>query len=291
MLTKWFRPQHRHAAGRKPPNQSASAGPAVAQQSVVDAAHWRAERQYWAGKLRDWLADQYGLPMHQLQEDDATVPASTLVSQIQNPQKCSPDNYFATGSRTVLTYLRELHHHGFAPNRFEKILEFGVGLGRLMRHFVSFPCQRFGCDITADALNFTRGVLGQHVQLSENSIAPPLPYADSSFDFVYANSVFTHIQMQATPGWIAELRRVLRPGGALIATVFEPNRYLGHSSPRELDEVEQGPGYLEWGASDVNERFMYMTPSKLLEVWSQHFKVLELCHHFREQSHLILSAS
>jgi len=128
------------------------------------------------------------------------------------------------------------------------------------------------------------------VTLSENSLAPPLPYKASTFDFIYANSVFTHIQMEATPNWIAELRRVLRPEGVLIATVFEPNRYLGHLSPRELDQVEQGPGYLEWGVSDVNERFMYMTPRRLREVWSQHFEVLELRHHFREQSHLIVRA-
>jgi hypothetical protein len=52
--------------------------------------------------------------------------------------------------------------------------------------------------------------------------------------------------------------------------------------------VEYGSGYLEWGASDVNERFMYMTPRKLYEVWGREFEVLELRHHYRDQSHLIV---
>lgn len=260
----------------------------AAQPSKLDAEHWLSERRYWSGKLRDWMWNQYQLPLHPLQADDATVPEPKLVSHIQNPQKCNPDNYFATGNRAVLNFLRELHDHGANPMTFERMLEFGVGLGRLMRHFVSFPCQRFGCDVTADVLDFSRRTLGRHVELAQNSLAPPLPYADGMFDFVYANSVFTHIQMTATEAWIAELQRVVRPRGYVIATVFEANYYLNHLTPRQLDEIEHGAGYYEWGSAEVRERYMYLSRNKLFEIWGRYFEVLELRQHFREQSHLIL---
>jgi SAM-dependent methyltransferase len=253
-----------------------------------DAVHWRAERAYWHRQLTQWMQARYNLGLDRVQEDDATVPDQRLAARIQNSAKAHPDVYFATGYRTVLDYLRELTDHGFAPERFESILEFGVGLGRLIRHFVPFRCHKHGCDVTPEVLDFTRQALGQQVTLAPNDLLPPLPYAEGSFDFLYANSVFTHIQMAATPLWIDELRRVLRPGGVGIVTVFEANRYLAHVSPRQFDEFECGSGYFEWGDDSVNHRFLYMTPHKLVATWRRAFEVLELRPRFREQSHLIV---
>lgn len=266
----------------------ARSGADASRSAPDERAQWRDEREYWRDKLADWMRTHYQLPLHRLQEDDTTVPDPQLAAKIQNTSKGHPDIYFATGCRTALDYLRELNDHGFDPRRFERILEFGVGLGRLIRHFVPFACHRDGCDVTAEVVEFTRPMLAGHVQVARNDVLPPLPYGDCSFDFIYANSVFTHIQMAATPVWIAELRRVLKPGGVVIATVFEANRYLAHLSPRQFDECEYGSGYLEWGDAAVNQRFMYMTPHKLRETWSQAFEVLELRPRFREQSHLIV---
>ena len=44
----------------------------------------------------------------------------------------------------------------------------------------------------------------------------PLPYADGQFDLVYAFSVFTHLTERMQHEWIAEVRRVLAPGGLLL---------------------------------------------------------------------------
>jgi SAM-dependent methyltransferase len=276
--------------GRRPAKDVAAkaSGKQTATLTSAEIELWRQERQYWRARLREWFQKQYGCGLDPIQDDDATVPSHGLVAQIQTQRKCHPDVYFATGCRNVLEFLRELQAHGFTPDRYERILEFGVGLGRLIRHFVPLKARLFGCDVTPDALDFTRKVLGTRVALTQNGLAPPLPYDNGQFDFVYANSVFTHIQMADTTPWINELGRILRPGGALIVTVFEPNRYLVHLSQREFDEMASDPGFLEWGTSDVNERFMYMTPAKLQEVWSREFEILELRHHYRDQSHLVM---
>ncbi len=46
------------------------------------------------------------------------------------------------------------------------------------------------------------------------------PYADGSFDFALASSVFTHMRPDGTSRYLAEAARVLRPGGELLCEFF-----------------------------------------------------------------------
>ena len=46
------------------------------------------------------------------------------------------------------------------------------------------------------------------------------PYDDASFDFAFATSVFTHLDVDSTRNYLDEAHRVLRPGGRLLATFF-----------------------------------------------------------------------
>src|SRR6185503_21358796 len=54
-----------------------------------------------------------------------------------------------------------------------------------------------------------------------------LPHSRGFFDVVYAYSVFTHLPEDVQTHWLAEISRVLKPGGVLVATV-EPRRFLQH---------------------------------------------------------------
>jgi SAM-dependent methyltransferase len=57
-------------------------------------------------------------------------------------------------------------------------------------------------------------------------IAPraPLPFADGSFDFVFSNSVFSHLNEDAHRFCLAEIARCTRPGGLFIATTLGPRK-------------------------------------------------------------------
>jgi SAM-dependent methyltransferase len=46
------------------------------------------------------------------------------------------------------------------------------------------------------------------------------PYADDSFDFAFATSLFTHMSRDAIQHYLVELARVLRPGGRFLVTFF-----------------------------------------------------------------------
>jgi SAM-dependent methyltransferase len=65
------------------------------------------------------------------------------------------------------------------------------------------------------------------------------PYDDASFDFAYLTSVFTHLLRPAVENYLAELARVLRPGGRLFATYLlvdaEAERLLGGRGQFEHD--------------------------------------------------------
>jgi SAM-dependent methyltransferase len=47
-----------------------------------------------------------------------------------------------------------------------------------------------------------------------------LPYDESSFDFVFLASVFTHLLPNEVDNYLSEIRRVLAPGGRCLASFF-----------------------------------------------------------------------
>jgi SAM-dependent methyltransferase len=73
------------------------------------------------------------------------------------------------------------------------------------------------------------------------------PFDDASFDFAFATSVFTHLEMDAALRYFAEAHRVLRPGGILLATVF-----LLDGTPSKLEfPVDRGDHRLTSSGSGV----------------------------------------
>jgi SAM-dependent methyltransferase len=98
------------------------------------------------------------------------------------------------------------------------VLDFGCGCGRLARHWDALDGPEvFGCDLNPDAIAWCRANL-RFMQADTNGLAPPLPHPSERFDLVYATSVFTHLSEAMQHEWMAEMRRVLRPGGLLFLT-------------------------------------------------------------------------
>src|SRR6185436_2554399 len=57
-------------------------------------------------------------------------------------------------------------------------------------------------------------------QGSVDARAYRFPFADASFDFVLAESLFTHLDAEEARHYLVEVARVLRPGGTLCASAF-----------------------------------------------------------------------
>lgn len=250
--------------------------------------YWNYERVYWRQEMQHWYREQYGLEFHPVQDDERNVPPAKLVAEIQPRGRANPVAFFASGQRIVMLYLRELNDHGADPRRFERILEFGVGFGRLLLHYYPFPAALHGCDVTERAVAFARRCHGRRAALLHNGLTPPLPYSDASFDYIYANSVFTHIQTNTLASWIAELARIARPGAYVVVSVFSASLYLSHLTECEFDRLETGKGYMEFGSPHVRQRLLYATAAMHRQWWSPWFDVLEQRSHFKDQDHLVM---
>jgi 2-polyprenyl-6-hydroxyphenyl methylase/3-demethylubiquinone-9 3-methyltransferase len=107
----------------------------------------------------------------------------------------------------------------------EHWLDAGCGTGTLARHLVQQGCRVTGVDGSARMIEVAeRAAAGAHgavlTFLHVNDVIA-LPFAAGSFDGVVCSSVLEYVQ--SPPRVLAELARVLRPGGRLLVSV--PNRH------------------------------------------------------------------
>ncbi len=111
-----------------------------------------------------------------------------------------------------------LARHGRWPEASEALLDFGCGVGRVLRHwsYLDGP-EVHGTDYNPALVAWCRQEL-PFARLATNAIDGPLAYPEAKFDLVYALSVFTHLSEPLQGFWMAELRRVLKPGGVAFLT-------------------------------------------------------------------------
>lgn len=108
---------------------------------------------------------------------------------------------------------------GRDPADARRVLDFGCGCGRTARWLLGGGNTEFhGVDVDAEAIAWCRQHLPQG-HFAATGPAPPLPFPPEHFDVVYCLSVFTHLNESMQDVWLAELRRILRPGGVLLLTV------------------------------------------------------------------------
>ena len=103
------------------------------------------------------------------------------------------------------------------PRAAERVLDVGCGTGTLLALLGDRQpgVEACGVDLSPEMLNVAAGKVPAHVRLLVGN-AESLPFADGSFDAVVSSSVYHYWRR---PGQsLAELRRVLRPGGRLVIT-------------------------------------------------------------------------
>jgi predicted SAM-dependent methyltransferase len=57
-------------------------------------------------------------------------------------------------------------------------------------------------------------------------IGRPLPFEDGAVDWVYAEHLIEHVPLPTAIGWLAEVRRILAPGGVLRLTTPDLRAYV-----------------------------------------------------------------
>jgi SAM-dependent methyltransferase len=122
----------------------------------------------------------------------------------------------------------------------KRVLDFGCGVGRVLRHFApqTKDAELWGADIHEPSIRW----------LAENSAGlfgavktesfPSLPFPANHFDLIYSISVFTHVD-ENWAEWLAEIRRVLAPGGLFVST-FHSRMAYAHILRKQFNEGDVG---------------------------------------------------
>lgn len=147
--------------------------------------------------------------------------------------------------RTAAYFLR---NHGADLPRVPRMLDLGCGAGETLAYFAARGVQVSGIDVSPTAIELARanlngrGLAAQVASLQVGSIES-LPFASNSFELCTEAMVFQHLERPHRPQVLAEVHRVLAPGGALIAyghareghAAFE--RYRQHELPDDPGSV------------------------------------------------------
>jgi len=139
-----------------------------------------------------------------------------------------------------------------------RVLEVGCSVGRMalpLTGYLAPPGGYEGLDIVRASIRWCRAAIGRkakhfrftHADVFNGEYNPggeiaaeqyTFPFPDGSFDFVFLTSVFTHMMPAAVRRYLDEVRRVVKPGGRVLATFFlipetrtESAAWLEHEGP------------------------------------------------------------
>lgn len=140
------------------------------------------------------------------------------LGNMMQPGPNARENFIRLGTNIATNIHNSLRAHlGNLEGR--TILDFGCGVGRLampLFHWHKYPTH--AVDVSPWCVNVVKQRLTD-VNVQKISNLPNAPFADNTFDAVYAVSVWTHLPFERQWPWLREINRILKPGGiALITT-------------------------------------------------------------------------
>jgi SAM-dependent methyltransferase len=144
------------------------------------------------------------------------IPPGRLIHLVAGSEDV---RWFLDSGAVAAASLRELlARNGVRLGGVGSLLDFGCGVGRVIRHWDQLHGVTIhGTDYNPDLVAWCREHLA-FARFGRNTLDGRIDLSDGSIGFAYALSVFTHLPEPDHRHALSELRRVVRPGGHLAFT-------------------------------------------------------------------------
>jgi SAM-dependent methyltransferase len=210
------------------------------------------------------------------------------------PPRCrpgySPDDdrrYLAWGKSDHDELMKIIEKH-YGIRKGMTVLDFGCSSGRVLRHFraeqKAHGWKLIGTDIQSYLVEWMRQNFPNDIEIMCGSTLPHLPFKDSSIDVIYGISVFTHTKY-LWDMWLAEFKRVLKPGGIVMQTVQCETAWRFYHQNRNVDWVKGGHPSSMLQKPEIDEPFFlygdafvsqtFFKEETIKKYWGRYLEVLE----------------
>ena len=188
-------------------------------------------------KLLNFLKDMFHTSTDDPSSPDGMpIPSPELITLVAGTDDI--DWFWKSGALGASSMLEILYKNGLSMEKFDAVLDFGCGIGRVIRHFRNVHGPRYyGTDYNPKLIAWCRHNL-KFARFSTNHLIGKLEFKDRQFDFIYALSVFTHLREEQQHFWIKELARILKPGGYLFLTTHGSQHYYANMLPDDLESLK-----------------------------------------------------
>jgi SAM-dependent methyltransferase len=207
---------------------------------------------------------------------DIPLPPEELAARVGVPDHGDVlQSYVELGEHARQTILETLP--GDWSPEGKRILDFGVGSGKVLRHLLDdwSEADLEGCDIDRASIEWLEANMSPPVHAFVNGEKPPLDAPDGRFDLVLAMSVFTHLTDYSLP-WLAELHRVLVDDGLLLASFLGRQAYDVYAGGG-WDDGKIGMNIAHYGQSwDLGGPTVFHSEWWLRAHWGRAFDILSL---------------
>ena len=202
------------------------------------------------------------------------LPVPRAASRFRIGNRLSRTEFIQSGRRSNAAIAAALERAGTSLRKFQTILDFGCGCGRMTRGMIAdLPqAQIYGTDVDSEAIAWCQHHLTPG-RFTLNQLLPTLDFADGSFDLIYAHSVFTHIDEQSGQLWLQEFHRVLQPGGYVVFTVHGEHVWR-RLPPRYVAQMEQD-GFLFLDPHLTETDGAFHTRDYIKRITAAHFHLLD----------------
>ncbi len=146
-----------------------------------------------------------------------------------------------------------------------RLLDLGAGVGRHALWLADQGFEVVAVDAASEGLAEIDRAGGVTTQLARMD---DLPFDDGSFDHVLSWNVIYHGDEDILLRTIAEIRRVLKPGGTYLGTMLSRRRLPFERAKAEGQEISRNTWVFESATSDKKHPHYYCAAAELLSLFS-----------------------